>query len=178
MDEAGMVSSRQMADFISAAAHAGAKIVLVGDADQLQPIEAGGAFRALSEQIDFAELSTIYRQREQWMRDASMALARGNVSDALAAYQVRGHIIETATKDEAISTMVADWVADYDPNRPTLIMAFMRKDVAALNGLAREGLKAKGVIEDGHEFRTANGVRNFAVATRSYSCRTRARLES
>ncbi|WP_099868014.1 Ti-type conjugative transfer relaxase TraA [Pararhizobium haloflavum] len=163
MDEAGMVSSRQMADFISAVAHAGAKIVLVGDADQLQPIEAGGAFRALAEQIGFAELSTIYRQREQWMRDASMALARGNVSDALAAYQARGHVIETATKDEAISSMVADWVADYDPNRTTLMMAFMRKDVAALNALAREGLKAKGVIEDGHEFRTANGVRNFAA---------------
>lgn len=163
MDEAGMVSSRQMADFISAAAHAGAKIVLVGDADQLQPIEAGGAFRALSEQIGFAELSTIYRQREQWMRDASMALARGNVSDALAAYQEKGHIIEKATKDEAIASMVADWVADYDPNRTTLMMAFMRKDVAALNALAREGLRAKGLIEEGHAFSTANGVRNFAA---------------
>ncbi|GGA64065.1 Ti-type conjugative transfer relaxase TraA [Pelagibacterium lentulum] len=163
MDEAGMVSSRQMADFISAAAHAGAKIVLVGDADQLQPIEAGGAFRALSDQIGFAELSTIYRQREQWMRDASMALARGNVSDALAAYQDHGHIIEKATKDEALAAMVDDWVADYDPNRTTLMMAFMRKDVAALNALAREGLRDKGVIEEGHAFRTANGVRHFAA---------------
>ena len=163
MDEAGMVSSRQMANFISAAAHAGAKIVLVGDADQLQPIEAGGAFRALSEQIGFAELSTIYRQREQWMRDASMALARGNVSDALAAYQEKGHIIEKATKDEAIASMVGDWVADYDPNRTTLMMAFMHRDVAALNALAREGLRAKGLIEEGHAFRTASGVRNFAA---------------
>lgn len=162
MDEAGMVSSRQMADFVSAAAHAGAKIVLVGDADQLQPIEAGGAFRALSEQIGYAELSTIYRQREQWMRDASMALARGNVADALAAYQDHGHIIEKATKDEALEAMVADWVADYDPDRTTLMMAFMRKDVATLNALAREGLRQKGIIEEGHAFRTANGVRNFA----------------
>lgn len=162
MDEAGMVSSRQMAEFIAAAAYSGAKIVLVGDADQLQPIEAGGAFRALSEQFGFAELSTIYRQREHWMRDASMALARGNVGDALAAYDEHGDIIEKATKDEAVSTMVADWVADYDPNRTTLMMAFMRKDVATLNALAREGLRQKGVIEEGHAFRTANGVRNFA----------------
>ncbi|MAN77386.1 MAG: Ti-type conjugative transfer relaxase TraA [Rhizobiales bacterium] len=163
MDEAGMVSSRQMADFVSAAAHAGAKIVLVGDADQLQPIEAGGTFRALSEQIGFAELSTIYRQREQWMRDASMALARGNVSDALAAYQEKGHIIEKATKDEAIASMVDDWVADYDPNRTTLMLAFMRKDVAELNAQARAALIEKGVIKQGHAFRTANGIRNFAA---------------
>src|SRR5690606_26360857 len=62
MDEAGMVSSRQMADIVSAVAHAGAKLVLVGDADQLQPIEAGAAFRSLADRVGYAELGTIYRQ--------------------------------------------------------------------------------------------------------------------
>ena len=56
---------------------AGAKLVLVGDPEQLQPIEAGAAFRAIAERIGYAELETIYRQREQWMRDASLDLARG-----------------------------------------------------------------------------------------------------
>lgn len=167
LDEAGMVSSRQMADFISAAAYAGAKMVLVGDPDQLQPIAAGGAFRALSEEVGFAELSTIYRQREAWMRDASMALARGRVDQALSAYHQRGHIIERATKDEAIASMVADWVADYDPQKsPTLMLAFMRKDVAQLNALAREALCDKGMIEEGEPFRTINGPRKFAAGDR------------
>jgi len=38
MDEAGMVASKQMAGFVDAVVRAGAKIVLVGDPEQLQPI--------------------------------------------------------------------------------------------------------------------------------------------
>ncbi|RUV65758.1 Dtr system oriT relaxase, partial [Mesorhizobium sp. M5C.F.Cr.IN.023.01.1.1] len=51
LDEAGMVASKQMALFVEATVHAGAKLVLVGDAEQLQPIEAGAAFRAIVERI-------------------------------------------------------------------------------------------------------------------------------
>ncbi|KIP98667.1 hypothetical protein RU07_22055, partial [Agrobacterium tumefaciens] len=79
LDEAGMVSSRQMALLVETVTKTGAKLVLVGDPQQLQPIEAGAAFRAIADRIGYAELETIYRQRQQWMRDASLDLARGNV---------------------------------------------------------------------------------------------------
>lgn len=59
IDEAGMVSSRQLATFIEAADRAGAKVVLVGDPEQLQPINAGAAFRALLERIGYADIATI-----------------------------------------------------------------------------------------------------------------------
>src|SRR3546814_9158390 len=49
IDEAGMVGTRQMERVISHAADAGAKVVLVGDPQQLQAIEAGAAFRAIHE---------------------------------------------------------------------------------------------------------------------------------
>ena len=88
MDEAGMVASKQMAGFVDAVVRADAKIVLVGDPEQLQPIEAGAAFRAIVDRIGYAELETIYRQREGWMRKASLDLARGNVEKALTAYDV------------------------------------------------------------------------------------------
>lgn len=163
MDEAGMVASRQMADFVSEVSRSGAKLVLIGDAGQLQPIEAGGAFASLSNITGYAELETIYRQLEDWMREASMSLARGDVEAALTAYNDRGHVIETATKDEAIAALVKDWVEDYDPNRSSLILAYMRRDVRTLNELARSALIERGQISEGHEFRTAEGARNFAV---------------
>lgn len=72
-----MVASKQMAGFVDAVVRSGAKIVLVGDPEQLQPIEAGAAFRAIVDRIGYAELETIYRQREDWMRKASLDLARG-----------------------------------------------------------------------------------------------------
>ena len=56
IDEAGMVSSKQLAAFVGAAEAAGAKMVLVGDPEQLQPINAGAAFRAVAERIGFVEL--------------------------------------------------------------------------------------------------------------------------
>lgn len=162
MDESGMVSSRQMADFVSAVAHAGAKLVLVGDADQLQPIEAGAAFRSLADRVGYAELGTIYRQREQWMRDASMDLARGKIGEAISAYQGQGRLVGMELKDHAVSALVRDWIADYDPNRSSLILAHLRRDVRTLNELARGALLERGLIEQGHAFRTEDGMRNFA----------------
>ncbi|MDR6671208.1 Ti-type conjugative transfer relaxase TraA [Rhizobium sp. 1399] len=163
MDESGMVASRQMADFIAAVDKACAKIVLIGDADQLQPIEAGGAFRKLADAIGYAELGTIWRQRETWMREASMDLAKGDVQKALTAYNERGHIVEAQTKDGAIAALVKDWIQDYDANKSSLILAFMRKDVRALNEQARASLKGRKIIGAGHEFRTEDGVREFAA---------------
>lgn len=163
MDEAGMVSSRQMADFVSAVAHAGAKLVLIGDADQLQPIEAGAAFRSLAARVGYAELDTIYRQREQWMRDASMDLARGKIGEAISAYQGQGRLVGMELKDHAVSALVRDWIGDYDPNRSSLILAHLRRDVRTLNELARGALLERGLIEQGHAFRTQDGMRNFAA---------------
>src|SRR3546814_873107 len=48
IDEAGMIGTRQMERVLGEAERAGAKVVLVGDAEQLQAIEAGGGFRALA----------------------------------------------------------------------------------------------------------------------------------
>lgn len=163
IDEAGMVASRQMVEFVSAVDQAGAKLVLVGDSEQLQPIEAGGAFRKLADTIGYAELGTIWRQREQWMRDASMDLARGNVRNALNAYHEKGHVKEATTKADAIAALVKDWIAEYDPTRSSLILAYMRKDVRALNEQARAALQERGIIGQGAEFRTEDGMRNFSA---------------
>ncbi|KQV39919.1 MULTISPECIES: Ti-type conjugative transfer relaxase TraA [unclassified Rhizobium] len=163
LDEAGMVSSRQMALFVETVTRAGAKLVLVGDPEQLQPIEAGAAFRAIADRIGYAELETIYRQREQWMRDASLDLARGNVGKAVAAYQSNGKVIGSELKAEAVTNLIADWSRDYDPAKSTVILAHLRRDVRLLNELARAKLIERGIIEQGSAFKTADGLRRFAV---------------
>ncbi|RWL02680.1 MAG: Ti-type conjugative transfer relaxase TraA [Mesorhizobium sp.] len=161
MDEAGMVASKQMAGFVEAVVRAGAKLVLVGDPEQLQPIEAGAAFRAIADRIGYAELETIYRQREDWMRKASLDLARGNVDQALVAYRAQGRVLGSELKAEAVENLVADWNRDYDPAKTTLILAHLRRDVRMLNELAREKLVERGILTEGHGFRTADGIRHF-----------------
>ncbi|MFC7557645.1 Ti-type conjugative transfer relaxase TraA [Pseudoroseomonas wenyumeiae] len=71
VDEAGMVGSRQMQRLLQQAQQAGAKVVLVGDPEQLQAIEAGAAFRALAERHGAAEISEVRRQRQDWQREAT-----------------------------------------------------------------------------------------------------------
>jgi hypothetical protein len=96
------------------------------------------------------------------MRDASMDLARGKIGAAISAYQKQGRLVGMELKDHAVSALVRDWIADYDPNRSSLILAHLRRDVRTLNELARGALLERGLIEQGHAFRTEDGMRNFA----------------
>ncbi|WP_208434819.1 AAA family ATPase, partial [Bartonella taylorii] len=110
IDEAGMVSSKQLSHFVQKVEKAGAKIVLVGDNMQLQPIEAGAAFRAVVGNFGYGELSGIRGPKEEWGQDASRQFARGQVNEALDHYKNRGFVRETKTRDQAINTLVKDWM--------------------------------------------------------------------
>ena len=78
-----MVSSKQKARIVDAAERSGAKLVLFGDPEQLQPIQAGAAFRAITEQTGFARLDEIRRQQDEWQREASVDFAGHRTGDAL-----------------------------------------------------------------------------------------------
>ena len=163
LDEAGMVSSKQMALLVEEATVRGAKLVLIGDPEQLQPIEAGAAFRAIADRIGYAELETIYRQREQWMRDASLDLARGNIAKAVESYSANGRMMGSTLKSQAVENLISDWNRDYDPAQSSLILAHLRRDVRMLNALARAKLVERGIVDGGHAFKTEDGIRHFAA---------------
>jgi Ti-type conjugative transfer relaxase TraA len=112
IDEAGMVGSKQMNFFIQEVQKAGAKIVLVGDSGQLQPIAAGGAFTAISETTNPVKITEIRRQSQEWQRQASYDFATGDIETALKAYDDQG-CIKTADSDaSAMDALVKDYVAD------------------------------------------------------------------
>ena len=146
IDEAGMVGSRQLARFIGEAEQRGAKIVLVGDHEQLQAIGAGAPFRAIAEQIGHAELSDIRRQREDWQREASVSFATHRTTEGLAAYRDHGDIHLAATGDEVRAEIVRDYLADRDerPDGTRVVMAHRRADVRALNEGIRAELQERG----------------------------------
>lgn len=179
VDEAGMVSSEQLARVLKAVESAGAKVVLVGDPMQIQPIQAGAAFRAIVERVGFAELIGIRRQKDQWARDASRLFARGKVEEALDAYAQHDRIVEVETRDAAIERIVTDWGearADYrakaeSENRTLsgselLVLAQTNDDVRKLNAAIRRVMAGQGALNDERTFKTERGVREFAVGDR------------
>lgn len=163
LDEAGMVGSKEMASVVASAVETGAKLVLVGDPGQLQPIGAGAAFRAIVGRIGYVELETIYRQREGWMREASLCLARGKVEEAISSYRSHGAVLGSELKEQAIGSLIADWSREYDSRKSTLILAHLRRDVRVLNELARGKLVERGLVGAGHVFNTSTGLRNFDI---------------
>ena len=166
IDEAGMIGSRQLGRVLAEARKAGAKVVLVGDGKQLQPIEAGAPFRAIAERTGFAEIATIRRQREQWAREASMDFAKGHVRDGLSAYRERGHVRFEASREEAKAAIARDWMAGRKDGKDTIVLAHTRTDVRDLNEAIRRARAAAGELGEAAAFQTGQGKREFAAGDR------------
>ena len=178
VDEAGMVGSRQMERVLSAARQAGAKVVLVGDPEQLQAIEAGAAFRALAERHGAAEIGVVRRQREGWQREATRELATGRTDAALGRYEAAGMVQGHATQDAARAALVTGWAAERQaaPEQSRVMLAYTRADVAELNRLARARLQVGGELGVEHQVETERGVRAMAAGDRLMFLRNERRL--
>ncbi|HEY6455520.1 MAG TPA: Ti-type conjugative transfer relaxase TraA [Steroidobacteraceae bacterium] len=172
IDEAGMVGSRQFARVMEAAQKAGTKVVVVGDPEQLQAIEAGAPFRALLAQSGVAELTEVRRQSQTWQRQATALLATGGTTAALKAYEAHGGVVKVDTHEEARAGLVARW--DEESHREpgsALMLAYTRDDVAALNTLARQQRQRRGELGKAQMVQTERGEREFAVRDRLYFLR-------
>jgi conjugative relaxase-like TrwC/TraI family protein len=85
VDEASMVSARDMHAILSRVEQAGARVVLIGDVQQLQAVEAGKPFAQLQEAgVARAEMSDIIRQNDATLRHAVELAASGDSALSLA----------------------------------------------------------------------------------------------
>ena len=168
IDEAGMIGSRQMDRVLLAAEQAGAKVVLVGDAEQLQAIEAGASFRALTERHGAAEITEIRRQREAWQREATRELATGRTEAALERYEAAGMVHAHGTREGAREALVDGWeaVRREAPGASQIMLAHTRADVAELNELARVRMRDAGELGEDLALATERGERTFAAGDR------------
>ena len=168
IDEAGMVGTRQLERVLSHAAEAGAKVVLVGDPQQLQAIEAGAAFRSIHERHGGAEIGEVRRQREDWQRDATSDLANGKTGHALEAYRSHGKVHQAQTREQARADLVDRWDRDRQasPDHTRIILTHTNDEVRALNEAARERLRAAGDLGDEVRVTVERGDRAFARGDR------------
>jgi len=168
VDEAGMVGSRQLDQVASRVRAVGAKLVLVGDPEQLQAIEAGAAFRAVAERVGAVEIAEVRRQRAEWQRDATRELATGRTAEALGRYARAGMVVGHDTREAARAALVEGWDRErrQAPERSRVILASTREDVAALNGRARDRLRAAGALDAEHQVGTERGARAMAAGDR------------
>lgn len=168
IDEAGMIGSRQMERVLSHAHDAGAKVVLVGDPEQLQAIEAGAAFRSIAEQHGGVEITEIRRQQHDWQRDATRQLATGRTAEALQAYQEYDAIHVLETREQARAELVKGWERARleHPDQSQIILTHTNDEVRELNELARGTLRDAGDLGEDVSISTERGDRSFAPGDR------------
>jgi len=173
LDEAGMVGSRQMARVVERVKSAGAKLVLVGDTEQLQAIDAGACFRAIVQQVGATRLEHVIRQQETWQRDLTQQLALGYTASALSSYHQAGHVHEYPTQKAAMFAMVEHWqeTRSNHPDKRLIMLAYTRESVYALNQQARQARLDNGEIGEGTSFQTERGERHFAAGDVVYFLR-------
>jgi Ti-type conjugative transfer relaxase TraA len=168
IDEAGLTGTRQMERVLSAARDAGAKVVLFGDPEQLQAIEAGAAFRSLAEAHGAVEITEIRRQRDDWQRGATRSLATGRTGEAIHAYGENGMVHEGATREDARADLVEGWdeARTSDPSKSRIILTHTNAEVRDLNIAARNKLRDHGELGADVDVGTERGERQFASGDR------------
>lgn len=166
LDEAGMVSSQEMLAIIDHVRTARAKLILIGDPRQLQPIRSGAAFRGIAEELGYRELTGIKRQQDRGHRRASLLLARGKTKAALALHHQLGNLNYAATNSTAQEALIETWTGYFRQGQDALILCHRNSDVACLNARARAALKAQGALQNEFKIPTSKGLKPFAIGDR------------
>lgn len=168
IDEAGMVGTRQMERVLSHAAKAEAKVVLVGDQQQLQAIEAGAAFRAIHERHGGVEISEVRRQLSAWQQDATKHLATGRTGEAIGAYEERGMVHAADTREDARKELIERWDQERrtSPADSRIILTHTNDEVRELNQMARGKMREAGALGADATIKAARGDRQVASGDR------------
>ena len=144
VDEAGMVGSEHLARLIGHTDDAKAKLVLVGDPEQLGPIEAGGLFSAIGDRTDPVHLYEVIRHNHELDREAAKRIREGEGREALSLYRSAERVTVAPDAEQRRVAMVEDWWRSYAKGEDALMVAKRNVEVERLNAAARELVKSEG----------------------------------
>jgi len=148
VDEAGMVSAKDMREVLVRVEAAGARVVLVGDVQQLKAVEAGKPFAQLQAAgIARVEMGEIQRQNDAQLRQAVELAARGEAARSLAVLD--RHVVEIGGHRERHQAIARDYaMLPAGERAQTLILAGTHAARTAINENVRAelGLAGHGLV--------------------------------
>jgi conjugative relaxase-like TrwC/TraI family protein len=172
VDEAGMTDSRQMAMVMRLAQATGAKVVLVGDHKQLQPVGAGATFLRIAQEIGSVRLMQNQRQHAAWERKAVNQMSRGEALSALASYVENDRVAVEKSFEKAVKEVVRRHllnVGEVGAER-AMVIASTHVAVSAINTGIREELKKLGQLKAAKVLETRHAKIELAVGDRIVMC--------
>lgn len=144
VDEAGMVSVRDMHALLLAVEQAGARVVLVGDTAQLKAVEAGAPFRQLQQHgMQTARMADILRHTDAKLRDAVLDAAEGRIKKSLD--RLSATVAEVPHATERYKRIALDYASRLPEDREqTLVVAGTNRARRSINELVRHRLGHAG----------------------------------
>jgi conjugative relaxase-like TrwC/TraI family protein len=156
IDEASMVSNPDLADIISQAAAAGAKVILAGDTQQLQAVESGGGLSLLADALGYVQLAEPVRFRAVWEQAASLRLRAGDTT-VLADYDQHARI-RGGDPEQMMDATAAHYLALTLEGTDVLLMAAEHALRRELSRRIRDDLIRLGIVSPGPPVRIADGA--------------------
>ena len=145
LDEASQLSTTDLAMVQETARATGARLVLVGDTEQLGAVEAGGMFRLLAREVPCAELHEVRRFDAAWEAGASVRLRAGDFT-TYAAYDRHGKM-RGADQDTTMDRAASMWLADYLRGKNVLLLAGSNSEAADLSRRVQAKLIQLGTVQ-------------------------------
>jgi ATP-dependent exoDNAse (exonuclease V) alpha subunit len=164
LDESSQLSTSDLAMIQEAARQAEARLVLVGDTEQLGAVDAGGMFRLLAQEVPCAELDEVRRFDTAWEPGASVRLRAGDFT-AYADYDRHGRI-RGADHEAAMDRAAGMWLADHLRGKNVLLLAGSNGEAADLSRRIQAKLIQLGTVQrpqaalsDGNQAGTGDLIR-------------------
>ena len=148
-DEAGMADTVRLDRLTDLVDRTRAKLVVIGDGEQLPSIGAGGMFERLAAIAPSAELSAVHRTPDRREQRAWADLRAGRTDRAMAHYRARGRVHMAATRGDSVESAVAAWATLTETipiTEVALISDASNKEIARLNARAQHYRAERGEL--------------------------------
>ena len=148
VDEAGLVSVREMRDLCRLAARNDNRLLLVGDTKQHTSVEAGDALRCLRQfaRVPVFHLTEIRRQRDPGYRKAVALLARGDAFGAFNQLNRLGAVREVPAAEGLWQAAAADYVQTVRSGKSCLAISPVWTEIHEFTAAVRERLRLDGLL--------------------------------
>jgi conjugative relaxase-like TrwC/TraI family protein len=148
VDEAGLISVRELRDLCRVAAAHGNRLLLVGDTKQHTAVEAGDALRCLQKftRVPVVRLTRIRRQHDPDYREAVARLARGDAFGAFNQLAKLGAVRQERDRSKLLVLAAADYVQTIRAGRSCLVISPVWSEINEFTQVVRAQLKAAGQL--------------------------------
>ena len=148
IDEAGFLSTRQLAQLVAIANERGMRLILVGDTKQHESVERGSALRSIIDSgfIRPERLRDVRRQRADQHRKLAKMLAEGKSLKALEQADKLGMVHEIPDARELFADAAKHYADEVEAGKETLVVIPTWDDIDWFNEEARAELKARNLI--------------------------------